>query len=188
VNRAERASANTCATREHGNRAATENRHATASVALGIGIESRYQRPQLGRDYLAAPPIGDAGDIVPLTVRAQPIGHLEQGRFAFEAHDAVELRQQLDRELVAEAREMATHREMARDPVVTEVADQCAEPIDIELKDQGKADQDRIQRLRCGQDLLAFLLEIKNLDAIALAPQRGREITETQIRLLLEAD
>ena len=147
VNRAEGAGADASAAREQRNRVLPEDRGAAASVTLGIrqGVEIRNERARWGGDDLIALPINDAHDIAPVISIAQSINHFQQRRFAFETHQAVDSRNQFHCVLIAEAREMAAHRKMARDAVIAQITDESVEDFDVELKDQRKANQDWVQ-------------------------------------------
>src|SRR5262245_33780445 len=77
---------------------------------------------------------------------------------------------------------------MAGDPVIAEVANQIAKLMDVELKDQREADENRVVRSRCAQDFCRVFLEIKNHYAVPLLPKRRGQVTQPQVSLMLEAD
>ena len=132
--------------------------------------------------------VGDALDAAPFLVGPDEIHELDQRHLSFEAHDAVELGNQLKRVLEAEAREMATDGEVAGHAIVPKIAGELGKAADVELEDQREADDHGIVAPDHGEDLVEVDLEIHDLYEMAAAPERGSEITQAQILLLLETD
>ena len=73
-------------------------------------------------------------------------------------------------------------------PRRAQAAHQLAVAADIELEDQGKPDQDRIDLLGGLDDLFRFLLDVDDTDVVAGLPQHGREIAEAEVSLVLKPD
>lgn len=130
----------------------------------------------------------DASNVPPLLARAEKIHQLEKGQLSFEPHDAVEFRDQLQSGLIAETGEVPAHGVVAVDAAVAQVADESTEAVDVELKDQRKADEDRLERPHRFQDVRVVLLEIEHLDPIAVTAQRRRQVAEAEILLVAESN
>ena len=111
-----------------------------------------------------------------------------QRRLAFESDDAVEFGDDVERLLITQAGKVAAHREVAVDPAGAQRAHQRSVTTDVELEDEGKPDQDRVQSLGGPDDLLGILLDIHDADGVAVLPQHRRQVAETKISLVLETD
>src|SRR4029077_10231419 len=111
-----------------------------------------------------------------------------QGHLALEAHDAVDLGNQLQRMLVAEAGKMPADGEMAVDAVLPEISGQIGEAADVELEDEGEAHHHRIHPADDVEDLAELHLEIDDLDKMAAASEGRSQIAQAQILLILKAD
>src|SRR5215469_8313260 len=83
---------------------------------------------------------------------------------------------------------MAADREMARNAIVAQIADQCSELWQVELEDQREADDQRIARLRLREDIRRIALEVEDGHCIAVLAQRGRQIAEPKVLLINKAD
>ena len=132
--------------------------------------------------------MGDALDAAPLLAGAHQIDQLDQGHLALEAHDAIDLGNQLQRMLVAEAREMPADGEMAVDAVLTEIAREIGEAADVELEDEGEAHHHRIHPADDVEYLAEVDLEIDDLNEMSAASERRSQIAQAQILLILKAD
>ena len=83
---------------------------------------------------------------------------------------------------------MTANGEMAGDAIVPEIASELGEAADVELEDDRESDDHGIVAPDHGEDLVEVDLEIHDLYEMAAAPERGSEITQAQILLLLETD
>ncbi len=83
-----------------------------------------------GDDHLSVS-IGQAIDRAPISAGDEAAGQLQQRLFALEASDAVKLGDKFERALITETGEMSPDDEVARDAVLAQETDQCAEPADI---------------------------------------------------------
>ena len=159
-----------------------------STVGCGRGSSSRSAssgRSSVEHD-LPAPAVADPLDVPPVLPEPDPVAQLEQRELALEARDAVELRNERERLLGAQAREVAADREVAVDAARPQVSGQLLEPVDVELEDQREADDDRVEALDRAEDLLVRLLDVDHLDVVADRFERGRQVAEAEIALALE--
>src|SRR6185437_12661095 len=132
--------------------------------------------------------VGDAGHGVPVEAVADDVGEFEESHLAFEADDAVELRDHVEGLDVAEAGEVSTHGEVAFDAGVAEHADDALVLENVELEDEREADDDRVGLDGSGDDLIERSLDVTDYDGVTVLAQGGREVSETEVALMLEAD
>ena len=132
--------------------------------------------------------VGDAVHLAPVPPGADRVGQLEQRHLALEADDAVQLRDEIERGLIAQAGEVSPHREVTADAVGAQHIEQGGVAGKEELEDQRKADQQRVERLRELQDLLGRPFDVNHVHGIALPPEHGGQVTQSEISLLLKTD
>ncbi len=112
---------------------------------------------------------GNPLNSLPVLARADGVDQFEQGHFPLEADDAVEFRDKLERLAIAEAREMTTYREVARNTVRSQERQQPCVAIDVELEDQGEPDQNRVDLPRHARNRFGLLLDVDHLNGVAVA-------------------
>ncbi len=125
---------------------------------------------------------------MPVAARADRVRQFDERGLAFESDDAVQFGDDVERLLITQAGKVPAHGEVAADPAGAQRAHQRSVTTDVELEDEGKPDQDRVQSLGGPDDLLGILLDIHDADVVAALPQHGRQIAEAKISLVLKAD
>ena len=78
------------------------------------------------------------------SARTDGVRQVDQRRFALEPDDAVQFRNELEGLLIAQAGKVPAHREVALNAAGPKEAHQLAVATDVELEDQRKPDEDRI--------------------------------------------
>ena len=106
---------------------------------------------------------------LPVLACANGLDQFEQGHLPLEADDAVEFRNELERLAIAEAREMTSYCEVAGNTVRSQERQQPCVAIDVELEDQGESNQNRVDLPRHAHNRFGLLLDVDNLDGVAVA-------------------
>src|SRR5215467_9864392 len=77
---------------------------------------------------------------------------------------------------------------MTAHAVIAQVANQRAEAMNVKLKNQREADQDGVNRLSRSQYLCCVVLKVEYNNFITMETKRGREITKTEVFLILKTN
>ena len=187
VDRAERAGARAAAAGQQRHRLAAEQQgRLVVPLRIRQGVQVRRQRAGLVGDDLAIPPPHHALDGAPVPAGAQRLDHLQERGLALIANHAVQLGHRDQRLLVAEARVVAAHGEMAVDARLAQHVDQRAVAADVELEDQREADQHRVGAPHRLEHHFRRLLDVDDLDREAGLTQRRSQVAEAEIALPLE--
>src|SRR5262249_58249550 len=128
VDRAERATTDAAAARQHRQRReAADVLGAARPVRERQRVQILHQRPRPRRHDFTAAQIGDAVEIAPFAAGTDAVQELDQRLLAFVAHDAVDLGKVRQKLVVAEARIMPADGEVAGDaggaPVLRNLAE-----------------------------------------------------------------
>src|SRR5215470_3658177 len=158
------------------------------SLRVGKAVEIVDQGPQRSGHTLLAVSVRYTMDSPPVTSSSDRVGQLQQGHLAFESHDAVEARDQLQGFDVTEAREMPAHGEMTSDTCSAQPLDERPELMDIELKDQRKAYDEGIDVLGRPHNQIRIRLEVAGHHGITVGSKRGCQVAKTEVALVLESD
>jgi hypothetical protein len=82
---------------------------------------------------------------------------------------------------------MPSDREVTGDTICAQIPSELLEPADVELEDQGEAEEHRVRPANDVEHRRGVGLEIHQLHAVPLSGQRCREISDPEVALTLEA-